>query len=245
MAVSSIFALLLQPHEGTLCDEATIDYDKFLKETGLPRMDGQGAMASDLDGQGEYHIKKDGKTVVYHHQELAPPAGVVGANYSQCSISTESSCPTVLTFHISIHSEKQPHKYAYLWTTGRTVQHGGNFYVAEYGIKVLQAPDTFIAWQPAHAHGTSLIGYQPPSGDLPLAQQGLGFVTSMHLALTWKKFVANKITEEQAAEEFAEDLKDEIDDREGIGACWQRPSLQQARQSMCLLNRARTAKGKL
>jgi hypothetical protein len=33
---------------------------------------------------------------------------------------------------------------------------GDNFYLAEYGILVEQASDSCVAWQPKHAHGTTL-----------------------------------------------------------------------------------------
>ncbi|KAH9935271.1 uncharacterized protein B0H18DRAFT_1114046 [Fomitopsis serialis] len=89
---------------------------------------------------------------------------------------------------------------------------GGHFYIATYGIKIEQSANTFIAWQPAHAHGTSLIGHGPPSKDSPpSAQQGLSFVSSMRLASTWRKYKANELTREEAEADYIRGLEDDTD----------------------------------
>ena len=83
MAVSSIFALLYNRIKAVLPDEAMESYDNWLRENAFPQMDAQGEMAADQDSRGEYYVESEGKTVVFHHQELAPPAGVAGVNYTQ------------------------------------------------------------------------------------------------------------------------------------------------------------------
>lgn len=83
MAVSSVFALFYQQMRAVLPDEALSDYEDWLDAAGFPRMDARGAMASDGDGCGEYYVQTGAKTVVFHHEKLAPPAGVAAANYSR------------------------------------------------------------------------------------------------------------------------------------------------------------------
>ncbi|KAH9831726.1 uncharacterized protein C8Q71DRAFT_726620 [Rhodofomes roseus] len=58
------------------------------------------------------------------------------------------------------------------------LQTGGNFYLAPDGIKIEQAANTLIIWQPRHYHGTSLLGDWPKDNIAPFAQSGFAFVTS-------------------------------------------------------------------
>ena len=59
------------------------EYNAGLHENAFPRMDAQGTMRVDEDGYGEYYVQKGEKDVVFHHEKLAPPAGVAGANYAR------------------------------------------------------------------------------------------------------------------------------------------------------------------
>ncbi|KAH9829416.1 uncharacterized protein C8Q71DRAFT_718190, partial [Rhodofomes roseus] len=196
LAVSSSFTLFYNKMRAVLPAELLADYEQYLETNGFPRMDANGTMGAGADGRGEYYVQKGSDTIVFRHEKLAPPAGVMGTNYAR-----------------SIHWERAPHKYAYSWTTNRTTEVGGHFYIATYGIKIEQSANTFIAWQPRHAHGTSLIGHKPPAKNSrpPFAQQGLSFVSSMRLASTWQKYKASKISVQQAVEEYAEGLELDIE----------------------------------
>ncbi|TFY50971.1 hypothetical protein EVJ58_g10807, partial [Rhodofomes roseus] len=196
LAVSSSFTLFYNKMRAVLPAELLADYEQYLETNGFPRMDANGMMGAGADGRGEYYVQKGSDTIVFRHEKLAPPAGVMGTNYTR-----------------SIHWERAPHKYAYSWTTNRTTEVGGHFYIATYGIKIEQSANTFIAWQPRHAHGTSLIGHKPPAKNSrpPFAQQGLSFVSSMRLASTWQKYKASKISVQQAVEEYAEGLELDIE----------------------------------
>ena len=83
MAMSSVFALFYQLMRAVLPSEVLKEYDTWLHENAFPRMDAQGTMRADEDGYGEYYIQKGEKDVVFHHEKLAPPAGVAGANYAR------------------------------------------------------------------------------------------------------------------------------------------------------------------
>ena len=56
-------------------------YNVWLHENTFPKMDAWGTMRADKDGYGKYYVQKGKKDVVFHHEKLAPPAGVAGANY--------------------------------------------------------------------------------------------------------------------------------------------------------------------
>lgn len=211
MAVSSVFALFFQKMRAVLPDEALSDYEIWLDAAGFRRMDARGAMTSDCEGCGEYYVQKGAKTIVFHHEKLAPPAGVAGANYSRQVIYQSDEHP-FLVLCSAIHRENMPHKFAYAWTTSRSATTGGNFYLAKYGIKIEQAANTFHAWCPTDDHGTSLIGSGPQPGVPPFAQQGISFVSSMRLESTWRKYKNNQLTAEEAAAEFAEGLEEGVDE---------------------------------
>lgn len=68
---------------GVLPDEVLQDYEEWIEENGLPRMDAQGAIHVDEDGRGEYYVEKGGKMFTFHGAKLAPPAGAAGVNYAR------------------------------------------------------------------------------------------------------------------------------------------------------------------
>ena len=79
MAMSSVFTLFYQLMRAVLPSM----YDVWLHENTFLRTDAWGAMRADEDGYGEYYVQKGKKDVVFHHEKLAPPAGVAGANYAR------------------------------------------------------------------------------------------------------------------------------------------------------------------
>ena len=93
------------------------------------------------------------------------------------------------------HFEHQPHKYGMFWTTHRTgsSEDGGNFYLANYGIHVQSASNTFVAWQPRMAHGTSLQRISPDDpAPANFRQTGLSILTSNHMRNAWEKYLQSK-----------------------------------------------------
>ena len=94
-----------------------------------------------------------------------------------------------------MHQEDQPHKWAISWTTEWTREDdiGGAFYAAQYGIRILGAKNTLIAWQPDHFHGTSLQLFSPGDSDPECCQRGLAIVTPKQLPYVWMKYKQNEI----------------------------------------------------
>ena len=97
----------------------------------------------------------------------------------------------------AIHHEETPHKYGMSWTTHRTgsVEEGGNFYLAKYGIRIQSTTNTFVLWQPKMAHGTSLQRVTPGDINPPnFRQYGLSIVTSNRMKLAWENYVKSSCT---------------------------------------------------
>jgi hypothetical protein len=168
--------------------EAVIkDTTEYLDKTGIYRMDGNAGLP---DSKGQYTLEIDSIPVDFHDVELAPPCGVMAANYSR-----------------AMHYEKQPHKYAMAWTTSRNCgsEYGSHFFVCQYGIRVQAAPNTLVIWQPDMSHGTSLPRYSPMDPSPAFLQVGMAIVTSNRIGAAWHKYVAagkEGVPEECIPDEF-------------------------------------------
>ncbi|TFK58069.1 hypothetical protein BDN72DRAFT_782551, partial [Pluteus cervinus] len=116
-------------------------------------------------------VEVEGAEYEFSGGELAPPAGIFAGNYSR-----------------AIHYENQPHKFAISWTLTKNtrpgVGEGGNFFMAEYGVKVVHAPNGLIVWNPNLYHGTSLFDVHHRDEDW--LSTGLAFVTSSNLLRAWR-----------------------------------------------------------
>ena len=75
----------------------------------------------------------------------------------------------------AVHHEAHPHKYAASWTVSRTPGNaqGCHFFLARYGVRIQQAPNTLIVWIPSNAHGTSLPDVHPDEVAPTFYQRGL------------------------------------------------------------------------
>lgn len=148
------------------------DVTDFCERTRICRMDSNQKSAKPL---GEYTVDIGGIPVSFDNVELAPPQGIVSANYSR-----------------PIHREHQPHKYAFAWTITRTlgteISDGGHFYFAKYGIRVRSAPNTLVIWMPEEDHGTGLSNISPQEAIKGLYQTGMSIVTSSFITSAWKKY---------------------------------------------------------
>ncbi|TFK60762.1 hypothetical protein BDN72DRAFT_778991, partial [Pluteus cervinus] len=190
---SSVFALFWNLCRAHLPDEIISGIQNFL-DTGIPRMDAGGAMATGhAPGTGHYTVQPTPDvSFTFHEAQLAPPTGVFACNYSR-----------------AVHYENQPHDYSISWTLARSdpPTAGGNFFISQYGIRVEQAPNTVVVWMPKQPHGTSLQHLDPFDKEPPFLQTGLAFVTSPRILKVWDDFEHKRITKEEAL-----NLLDEKDD---------------------------------
>ncbi|TFK60425.1 hypothetical protein BDN72DRAFT_779438, partial [Pluteus cervinus] len=177
--MSSLFALFWNMSKARLPREVISDIEGFLFDTNINRMDGGLQTA---DGQtGEYKVSVADKTFAFT-AELAPPSGVFAGNYSR-----------------AIHYENQPHKYSMGWCLSKehAPARGGNFYLANYGIRVEQAANTVIVWRPNEWHGTSLHEAEFCERPEEWVSVGLCIVTSSRIRSAWEKFQRHTISREE------------------------------------------------
>lgn len=65
-------------------DEVLLDFDNYLSELGISRMDGGGTMPHNIaTGHGNYPVSIPGYDFTFHGAELAPPTGVCAQNYAR------------------------------------------------------------------------------------------------------------------------------------------------------------------
>ena len=99
----------------------------------------------------KYDTKVPGFTIqagyychTFHEQPFAPPSGQTAFNYCRY-----------------IHKEQNATRYMIVWYPKRVasckegIKTGGNFFLADYGIRVKNTEDTAIVWEPRKAYGTS------------------------------------------------------------------------------------------
>ena len=82
---SSVFALAWNAFRMQLPEEVMADFNKFLANSGITRMNPSGKKGKK---NGEYTIGNAEEKVVFHDVELAPPAGFFGVNYTRYSQSS-------------------------------------------------------------------------------------------------------------------------------------------------------------
>lgn len=65
--------------------------------------------------------------------------------------------------------------------------------MSQWGIRILQAPNTVIVWMPATPHGTSLQRLNPLARKPKFLQTGLAIITSPRIAKVWSDYEEGKI----------------------------------------------------
>ncbi|KAH9912790.1 hypothetical protein B0H21DRAFT_659601, partial [Amylocystis lapponica] len=169
---ASFFALQWNLMKARLPGEVMDDFEAFFERTGMCRMDTEQGKTA----YGDYTIQKGEHLINFKHVEMAPPSGMFGGNYARAT-----------------HLEPSPHKYAVSWNTSRAggEDAGGHFYIARYGIKVIQTANTAIVWKPSQVHGTSLARWTPPkrsAREPQFGQRGAAIMTSIRLPRQWHRY---------------------------------------------------------
>ena len=210
-----MFAFAWNAFRNQLPPEVIANFDKYLTGSGITRMNTSGRKNKKM---GAYTICDDEESVEFFDVELAPPAGVVGVNYTRyaCSSLEDTQLDQTLTFRY-IHNESSAHRYGIFWTTARETGQldnsqqpdnaGGAFFASEYRIMIYGAKDTVVVWELEKLHGTSLAQWDPesddPESDDPeFYQAGLAIVTPASLTNLWKRVRDGKISAEEAERQF-------------------------------------------
>jgi hypothetical protein len=182
---SSLFALLWNMSVKVLPLEIGNDIKQFLNDNPMYRMDAGSEGKSEMRFStqiGKYEID-------FFNHELAPPSGVIGHNYSR-----------------HIHVERSPHKYAISWNNRRNLSddYGGNFYFADYGIRVASSADMLFVHKPADAHGTGLPWKNSNTGGVQYFTSGISIITSFRIVSSWRKYLDKLIDLETFEAEMEE-----------------------------------------
>lgn len=109
----------------------------------------------------------------------------------------------------------QPHKFATNWTISRTfdIHQGGHFFNSDYGMRIIGASDSLVAWDPSHFHGTSLQAYSPASDMVSeFYHLGLVIITPNRIPGLWKKYAMQQATLEEVWEGVLSDGENEDDE---------------------------------
>ncbi|KAH9943786.1 hypothetical protein B0H21DRAFT_865180 [Amylocystis lapponica] len=206
---SSVFALFWNMLLGCLPDQIIDDLTNYLDATGICRMDASGSRTS---SHGEYTVKKGDDAVVFRDVELAPPTGVFAVNYARHG--PDHDCTAYANFCAAraMHYEHMPHNYAISWTTNRrgTSSAGSNFYLAKYGIKVVAAANTMVAWRSRDIHGMNLQDRSPYDDEPGFLQASMSFVTSSRIKTIWERYAAEVISVQEAEALLAGDAEGDI-----------------------------------
>ena len=197
--ISSVFAMFWNLGRQKCPAPIIQNFEEFLTLVNPPRLQYNPSVPS-------FTISLNSESHQIHNQPFAPPSGQTTYNYSRY-----------------IHTETNATRYMILWFTDRqcsssvnSVECGGNFFLASYGIRVRAERDTFIAWEPKKAHGTSLM----ERGD-SFIQRGLSIGIGNRLGSVWEKFRSGLYFEDNMEEEVAkafeedEEHEDIIDEEEG------------------------------
>lgn len=216
---SCAFAYLWNLARNKVPAEVIGDFEAFVKELQIGRMDDRGSMAGDGKGisgnsgtmagasqtTGSYTLQSGSRTFTFHNAELAPPTGVMALNYARCALSTFFLNLFLIQNFRAVHCENQPHKFSISWTTYRSHPKGagGHFYIASHGIRINADTNTAVFWRPGDFHCTSLQRVDPNDDSPEFSQCGLALVTSTRLKAIWAKYCKNLISAASAEKEIS------------------------------------------
>ncbi|PUU76537.1 hypothetical protein B9Z19DRAFT_990265 [Tuber borchii] len=160
------------------------DFQTYVKTHGLPRMT--------PTGQNGYSIKAGSQILEFPGEECAPPSGCISTNFSRY-----------------MHTEKNGNQYVAFWNLARThgTEAGANFFIASYGIRICNSPDSHVAFRAADSHGTSL-----PLRTNDFMQTGPAFLIGNRLAQQWKKFVQGAVSDKEIEDDLVDDHADSSDE---------------------------------
>ena len=162
------------------------DLQKFCSKYNMS-MDAAGRM-------DEYYGIQDSNGIYYefHNTEFAPPQGNFAKNYARFC-----------------HHESNANKYCFAWTTSRLnkVQEGGEFFIADYSVKIEPSSDTMVVWRGRDYHGTTLPHCDPGRLNTDFHQIGMSITISGRVTKVFEEMEKGGI---KSSAELQEALEKEI-----------------------------------
>lgn len=119
-----------------------------------------------------------------------------------------------------MHKEKQPHKWAIAWTTlcNTIPKTGGSFLLPEFGVRIIPAPNTLVAWIPRELHGTTLQDIDPFASLVDKVQMGAAIITPPRLEGAWRDYQAGLCSHNEALKQCGDHSDDDDGDGGGDGS---------------------------
>lgn len=161
--LSSLFGLFYSLVQTQVSPEIVGDFEKTIEKANLPRID--------FHGNSEFSIPFN-PPVRFSGYEMAPPEGYAAIDYLK-EIHDDKhfkGCPWGVYWNIV---REQPQNRV-------GIESGANFFVADYGLRIVNSENVCVTWNISMKHGTSWY-YDS------LSHIGLAFILGKDLETTWNR----------------------------------------------------------
>ena len=141
-----------------------VSFEKAVLDSGIPR--------NDKTESKRFTLPFD-EDITFQNHPLAPPEGYISRNFS-CGIHCEMcwpGCPWDVYWNLARdapNGDIGPHS-------------GASFFIATYGIRVVNSGNTHVGWDRTLLHGTGRY-------EGGLAHLGLAILLSSNTKRTWEKY---------------------------------------------------------
>jgi len=166
LSLSSLFGLFYALAYTQLPTDIINDIESAMEFAKFPRLD--------YEGRGEFTIPLNPNPISFSMHPLTPPGGYLGIDYFKY-------------IHKNGHWHDCP--WGIYWNLLRQqkdnrvgVEMGVNFFISDYGLRIINSENVCVAWDVSLWHGTSWY-YNG------LSHVGLAMVLSNHLDKEWAKFL--------------------------------------------------------
>jgi hypothetical protein len=162
--LSSLFGFFYAMLRGHCPAVAKLYEDAIAKSDGLPRLD--------KHNTAEFHLPcPDGPS--FHGYPMSPPEGYIASNFSR-PIHTDrhwEGCPLAVYWNIRRRQ-----------TAGLTgKESGASSFIAEYGVRVINAQNTVVIWDVSMNHGTGVY-------ENGLEHVGVTILMSKEIQSSWEAY---------------------------------------------------------
>jgi hypothetical protein len=161
--LSSLFGLFYSLVRAQISPEIVEDFERTIRDANLPRID--------FHGNNEFIIPFD-CPLRFSGYEMAPPEGYAAIDYLK-------------EIHHDKHFKGCP--WGVYWNIARDqpqnnvgMKSGANFFIADYGLRIVNSENVCVTWNIAMEHGTSWY-YDD------LSHVGLAFILGRDLENTWNR----------------------------------------------------------
>ena len=164
-ALSSLFGFFYSLFRAQMPEEIVMAFENAIAKSNLPRLD--------FEGSGSFTLPLN-PPLTFRAHPMAPPEGYIGINFAK-------------NIHKDTHWNDCP--YGCYWNISREqgqnqkvgIESGGNFFIADYGLRIANSENVCVSWQVSMWHGTSWY-YDG------LRHIGLAFLLTRSTERAWAKY---------------------------------------------------------